>query len=143
MSSRDLLKLALALALAAAARGWCVFPLVPGRKTPAIRSWEDRATCDPTAVRRLCAPAARYNIGVATGRSELVVVDLDDDLARTSSQESSAKSHGLDTLAALASSEGAVFPDDTFGVVTPSGFHLYFRVPAGFEFRNTAGRLGR
>ncbi|WP_327097156.1 bifunctional DNA primase/polymerase [Nocardia vinacea] len=139
MSSRDLLD----AALTAAARGWCVFPLVPGRKTPAIRSWEDHATSDPVAVHRFWAPAARYNVGVATGRSGLVVVDLDDDLVRDSPHESSGKRHGLDTFAALASGVGAVFPDDTFAVATPSGLHLYFRAPAGFGLRNTAGRLGR
>ncbi|MGY4103932.1 bifunctional DNA primase/polymerase [Nocardia sp. R16R-3T] len=36
-----------------------------------------------------------------------------------------------------------MFPDDTFTVVTPGGLPLYFRAPAGFELRNTAGRLGR
>ncbi|MFQ6398037.1 bifunctional DNA primase/polymerase [Nocardia sp. KC 131] len=139
MSSRDLLD----AALAAGARGWCVFPLVPGRKTPAIRSWEDRATSDSAAIHRLWASAARYNVGVATGRSGLVVVDLDDDLSGDSPPHSSGRSHGRDTLAALASGVGAVFPDATFTVVTPGGLHLYFRAPAGFELRNTTGKLGR
>ncbi len=63
-------------ALATAERGWHVFPLVPGEKRPAVRSWNERATTDPDRITR-CWTAGAYNIGIATGPSRLVVVDLD------------------------------------------------------------------
>lgn len=82
----------LAAALAAADRGWHVHPLRPGAKTPALhgeercprtgectgghRRWEQRATTDPKRIERAWAHAP-YNIGIATGPSGLVVVDLD------------------------------------------------------------------
>src|SRR3981081_55957 len=64
-------------ALYIAAMGWHVFPLAPGTKRqPAVKDWENRATTDPDRIRR-CWTADRWNIGVATGPSGLVVVDLD------------------------------------------------------------------
>ena len=63
-------------ALACASRGWHVFPLAPGGKRPAIKQWEQRATTDPDRIRR-CWGTGGYNIGIATGPSNLVVVDLD------------------------------------------------------------------
>ncbi|MGW0673477.1 bifunctional DNA primase/polymerase [Streptomyces sp. NPDC002746] len=35
------------VALAAAARGWRVFPLRPGTTTPAVQNWQQKATSDP------------------------------------------------------------------------------------------------
>ncbi len=85
----------LAAALAAAARGWHVFPLRPGSKRPAFpdhlaadctrtdprcqaahQGWEPRATLDPDRIRRAWQ-AAPFNVGIACGPSRLLVVDLD------------------------------------------------------------------
>lgn len=82
----------LTAALDAAERGWHVFPLRPGDKRPALhgesvcpgigdcagghRKWEDRATTDPDRIRRAWAHGA-FNVGIATGPSGLVVIDLD------------------------------------------------------------------
>jgi hypothetical protein len=82
----------LTAALAAAAQGFHVFPLRPGTKRPALhgekscprtgpcrdghRGWEQRATTDLGRIRQ-CWSAAPFNIGIATGPSGLVVVDLD------------------------------------------------------------------
>ena len=63
-------------ALAAADRGWHVFPLTPGTKRPAVRDWENRATLDPDRIRR-CWAAGLFNIGIACGPSRLLVLDLD------------------------------------------------------------------
>lgn len=64
-------------ALAAAGRGWNVFPLAPAGKIPAIREWEQRATTGRCQIYRWWAKDARRNVGVAAGKSGLVVVDLD------------------------------------------------------------------
>ncbi|WP_034089472.1 bifunctional DNA primase/polymerase [Streptacidiphilus albus] len=136
------------LALAAreaAVRGWFVFPLAPGSKRPALRSWESRAT---TALGRIdpCWAFGAYNVGIATGPSGLVVVDLDvpkhsGDLPPAGA--ASALADGQDALALLAETAGQPFPSGTFTVRSGSGGrHLYFAAPAGMRLRNTAGVLG-
>lgn len=66
----------LTAALDAASRDWRVFPLIPGDKRPAISEWETRATTDPDRITRAWSVAA-YNVGIATGPSGLIVIDLD------------------------------------------------------------------
>jgi len=81
----------LTAALACAERGWHVFPLRPGGKQPALhgedrcphsgpcrdthQGWEQRATTDPRRI-QACWRHGAYNIGVACGPSDLVVIDL-------------------------------------------------------------------
>ena len=137
----------LAAALAYAARGWHVFPLRPGQKRPALAAdWEGRATTDEDRIRR-CWGHGVYNIGIACGRSGLVVVDLD-----TPKDPGEAPppgwalpgiSCGADVFAELAARRGERLPVDTFSVRTGrGGLHLYFTAPAGVELGNSAGRLG-
>jgi hypothetical protein len=132
----------LAAALAAADRGWSGFPLVPGGKTPAVRGWETRATADRGQVYRWWADGAGHNVGVATGKSGLVVVDLDGGRGDVPPQRFVGARDGWDVLVALAAAAGAELPTDTYTVATPGGCHLYFRAPDGLELRNTAGTLG-
>lgn len=132
----------LAAAQYMAASGYPVFPLVPGGKQPAIRNWEQRATTDPGRVRRCWTHGPAYNIGLATGPAGLVVVDLD--VAKPDKPNPDGFRHGLEVLALLADEQDQSLPVDTRTVTTPSGgVHLYFRAPAGVEYRNTAGKLGR
>ncbi|BCJ37585.1 hypothetical protein Athai_50880 [Actinocatenispora thailandica] len=127
-------------ALAAAQRGWRVFPLVPDAKRPAVRGWEARATTDPDRIRR-CWIAGPYGVGVACGPSGLLVVDLD--MPKTGEHTGSPGATGADVLARLAAQHGQPYPDSTYAVATGSGGrHLYFAAPAGRTWRNTAGRLG-
>lgn len=133
----------LAAALTAAARGWAVFPLVPGKKIPAIRDWERRATSDRRQIHAWWADTSGRNVGVATGRSGLVVIDLDDGRGATPPERFVGARNGRDVLAMLAAEVGAPVPTGTYEVVTPSGGgHLYFRSPSGLVLRNTAGSLG-
>lgn len=115
-------------ALKAAARAWFVFPLRPGRKTPAIATWPAFATTDPGRIRRWWATDPQRNIGVATGPSGLYVIDID--------------THAdPDPLVRLADRIGVEIPD-TFTVHTPHGRHLYFQAPATPELRRcTVGRI--
>lgn len=130
----------LGAALDAADRGWHVFPLVPAGKCPALRNWEQRATTDKRQIYRWWA-RADANIGVATGRSGLVVIDLDDGRGTSPPERFAGARNGSDVLAMLAGEVDAHVPA-TYEVTTPGGRHLYFRSPPGLVLRNTAGSLG-
>ncbi|MFI5628090.1 bifunctional DNA primase/polymerase [Streptomyces sp. NPDC051664] len=137
----------LSAALHAARRGWHVFPLIPGNKPPAIRNWEERATTDPGRIER-CWTRAAYNVGVATGPSGLVVLDLDRPKHPRDDPPADWAEHGVtdgaDVLAVLCERHGQPFPADTYTVRTWSGgTHLYFAAPEGEPLRNTAGDSAR
>ncbi|MEO6089236.1 MAG: bifunctional DNA primase/polymerase [Umezawaea sp.] len=135
----------LAEALIAADRGWHVFPVIANSKRPAITDWENRATADPASIRRFWTRYPTYNVGVATGPSNLVVVDLD--VAKSGQVAPDGfnmlgVSEGADVLSVLAQRAHATIPA-TYTVRTPSGgTHLYYRVSTGVRLRNTAGTLG-
>ncbi|MHA6783174.1 bifunctional DNA primase/polymerase [Pseudonocardia saturnea] len=132
----------LGAALDAADRGWHVFPLVRAGKVPALRNWEQRATTGKRQIYRWWAHA-EANVGVATGRSGLVVIDLDDGRGAAPPERFVGARNGRDVLAILAAEAGAPVPTDTYEVATPSGgSHMYFRSPPGVVLRNTAGSLG-
>ncbi|MFF4804014.1 bifunctional DNA primase/polymerase [Streptomyces sp. NPDC001351] len=150
----------LSAALDAASRGWHVFPLIPGDKRPAVTDWETRATTDRERITR-CWTHAPYNVGIATGPSRLVVVDLDvpkgpDDTPPPAWTHPDIHD-GVGVLFALRERHGddgplvACAPHDGFAellpaahiVKTPSGgTHLYYAAPDGEPLRNTAGKLG-
>ncbi|MEU4603486.1 bifunctional DNA primase/polymerase [Kribbella sp. NPDC023972] len=127
-----------------AARGLAVFPLRPCSKTPAIEDWPHNATTDAEQITRWWREAP-YNIGVATGASGLLVIDLDqpkDGEAVPEPWDSRGATCGRDVLDQLADDAGQAMPR-TWTVSTPSGGqHLYYRQPDGTELGNTAGRLG-
>ncbi|MET8111430.1 bifunctional DNA primase/polymerase [Streptomyces prasinus] len=139
-------------ALAAAERGWHVFPLRTGTKRPALhgektctrtgpcerghRKWEQRATTDPDRIRAAWSRAP-FNVGIATGPSGLVVVDLDTPEHKGSSDAPC----GAATFAALCERAGHPVPT-TYRVRTASGgTHLYFTAPDGVRLANTAGTV--
>jgi hypothetical protein len=138
MGGRSFLK----AAFDAADRGWCVFPLVSGGKTPAIREWESQATTDKRQVYRWWVNNQQLNVGIAAGKSGLVVIDLDHGGGDAPPERFAGARNGREVLAMLAVEAGAEMPTDTYTVTTPGGCHLYFRAPAGLELRNTVGRLG-
>ena len=64
-------------ALAAAERGWHVFPCVADGKRPALRgNWQEIATTSPAQIRDWWSRAP-FNIGISCGPSRLAVIDLD------------------------------------------------------------------
>ncbi|ATL29392.1 bifunctional DNA primase/polymerase [Streptomyces formicae] len=142
----------LSAALDAAARGWHVFPLRPGSKRPALhgeascprtgvcasghRKWEQRASTDPDRIRAAWSTDA-FNVGIATGPSQLVVVDLD----MPKDKGSSDAPCGATTFEALCERAGHTVPD-THRVRTASGGeHLYFTTPPSVRLANTAGSI--
>ncbi|MGI5219288.1 bifunctional DNA primase/polymerase [Nocardia sp. CA-290969] len=124
-----------AAALAAAGRGWPVFPLRPGSKVPAIEGWQTRASTDDTLLRTWWRRVT-YNIGIATEPAGLHVVDLDADHLQPPVTDLDA---ALDELATVL---GEPVPD-TFTVTTPGGgWHLYYRAPPSLRLPCTVARLG-
>ncbi|MFJ7968561.1 bifunctional DNA primase/polymerase [Streptomyces sp. NPDC096324] len=137
----------LTAALDAASRDWRVFPLIRGDKRPAISDWETRATTDPDRITRAWSVAA-FNVGIATGPSGLIVIDLDKPKHPDDTPPATWAEHGVtdgaDVLAVLCGRHGQPFPTDTYTVRTWSGgIHLYFLAPEGEPLRNTAGDSAR
>jgi hypothetical protein len=125
-----------------AEHGWHVFPCRPGDKRPAVDRWEQRACADPDRVARFW-PSPKHNIGIATGPSGLVVLDLDthgelpDEWHKLPGIRD-----GRDVLAQLCEWVGQPWPS-TYIVVTPSGgWHMYYAAPEGSTIRNSASLLG-
>ncbi|WP_405912479.1 bifunctional DNA primase/polymerase [Streptomyces sp. NBC_00963] len=144
----------LTAALVAAERGWHVFPLRPGDKRPALHGeavcpglgdcagghhkWEQRATTDPDRIRRAWSDRP-FNIGLATGPSGLVVVDLDMPKPNSSTGTPS----GVTTFHALCERAGQAVPATYRTRTASGGHHLYFTAPAGARLGNSAGKLGK
>ncbi|TQJ75457.1 bifunctional DNA primase/polymerase [Streptomyces sp. SLBN-31] len=141
-------------ALDAAERGWAVLPLRPGDKRPALhgedvcpgigdcagghRKWEERATIDPDRIRRAWGDLP-FNVGIATGPSGLVVVDLDMPKRKSSADTP----NGVTTFTALCERAGQAVPTTRTVRTASGGVHLYFSAPHGVRLGNTAGRLGK
>lgn len=142
----------LSAALQVAALGWHVHPLRPGGKGSALHGeracpgtgecasghmkWEQRATTTPSRI-RAAWNAGAFNVGIATGPSGLVVVDLDVPKENNGKDSSDAPS-GAASFAALCERAGQSWPT-TYTVRTPSGgMHLYFTSPPGVRLPCTA-----
>lgn len=112
-------------ALAYAKRGIPVFPCRTGGKEPLTpRGFKD-ATTDPRKVHAYWRRWPGANIGVPTGsRSGLLVLDEDRAGAIGELEE-----------------EQEPLPATTRARTGGGGLHLWFRLPAGVEIRNSAGRL--
>jgi len=137
--STRLLQRALAIAMT---QRLYVFPVTPRGKTPAVRGWQELATRDPDRI-RAWFEAASYNIGISTGPSNLLVVDLDDGHGALPPEPWLGARHGKEVLARLAAAAGENLPTNTYTVTTPTGgLHLYFRQPEEISLRNSVGTLG-
>ncbi|MFE6305187.1 bifunctional DNA primase/polymerase [Nocardiopsis sp. NPDC057823] len=135
-------------ALAAARRGWPVFPLTPNsKKPPLVKDWERTATTDPARIHAWWKQWPTANYGIATGPAGLVVIDLDvpkPEQAPPAEWALPGVVDGADVLAVLAEQAGQPLPLDTFTVRTRrNGTHLYFTHPTdGLRLGNTSGTLG-
>lgn len=134
-------------ALAAAQRGWPVFPLTPrSKKPPLVRNWERAATTDPGQIRAWWEQWPDANYGIATGPAGLLVVDLDVAKPGQAPPEPWNRpgiTDGADVFALQAEEAGEPLPLDTFTVRTrKGGLHLYFTHPTGERLSNTSGSLG-
>ncbi|ONH33637.1 bifunctional DNA primase/polymerase [Pseudofrankia asymbiotica] len=112
-----------AAALTLAARGCHVFPVLTGTKQPLVK-WgtTEPATTDPSVITFWWSTWPRASVGVATGPSGLVVVDLDGD-------------EGVASWLSLVAEHGQV---PTATVATGRGHHLWFLAGDGPELRNSS-----
>lgn len=107
-----------------AARGWYIFPLGPRGKKPLVdggRGFHD-ASCDPDIVAAWWRATPDANIGLAPGRSGLLVLDVDGP-----DGEAAAGALGLRDVSTLTCTTGRA----------EGGRHLYFAHP-GFPIGNFA-----
>jgi hypothetical protein len=141
-------------ALDAAERGWHVFPLRPGDKRPAghaekycpgtgrcasgHRKPEERATTDADII-TTAWERQPYNVGIATGPSGLLVVDLD----TLKPEEPKGTPDGVANFLALCERAGQAVPDTYRTRTARGGQHLYFTQPPGARLHSTAGRLAK
>jgi hypothetical protein len=119
-----------ALALRYAARGWNVFPINAGEKTPATAHGLLDATTDPDTIRSWWKDMPDASVGIRCGSaSGLVVLDVD-------------PAHGgEDSLRDLEAKHGPL-PATLEAATGGGGLHLFFRHP-GRPVRNSAGTLGK
>jgi hypothetical protein len=131
-------------ALDCASLGWNVFPLIRGDKKPLRRHSFKTSTTDATLIRECWHEEPKANVGIATGESGLVVIDLD--VNKTHEEppwpwNEPGITDGADVFATIAAEHGEWFPIDTFTVATPSGgWHLYYT--SNEEIRNAAPLTG-
>lgn len=134
----------LTAALEYAKRGWSVFPLhapVDGAcscgsvecgsvgKHPRTHNGLKAATANEASIRAWWAKWPDANIGIATGSSGLLVLDVDDKV----------QGAGSASLAALEREHGAL--PSTLSCSTGCGRHLYFRHPSD-PIHNSTGKIG-
>lgn len=107
-------------ALAYAARGWAVFPLVEAGKEPLTKHGFKDASTDEKKIRKWWTKTPNANIGIATGKlSGIIVVDID-------------PRNGGDLTTFWKS---CALDEHKLGLVTTGseGSHLYFSYPDGVQ----------
>jgi len=104
--------------------GWAVFPVSWGKKTPATANGFNDASNNLAEVMKRF-DGRRLNIGISTGASGLVVIDVDG-------------ATGLRSLSEMTASNRI---PETFTVATRAGTHIYFQAPPDIEIRCSAGQI--
>lgn len=105
-----------------AAKGWKVFPVTPGQKTPALTGWQNFNASDPDNIDAWWGQEF-YNVGIQTGRaSGILVLDVDP------------RHDGDESLLELERRFGPL-PDTVRVLTANAGVHYYFDNPTG-ESRN-------
>ncbi|MFX0581009.1 bifunctional DNA primase/polymerase [Nocardia nepalensis] len=125
-----------AVAFAAAARGWPVFPLRPGaKKPPVFKRWPELASTDRARIAQWWSWNAHFNPAIATGPAGLHVIDLDPRHMTPPALDLT------EALARLAARLPRPAPP-TLTVATPHGWHLYYRAPEQPRLTCTVARIG-
>jgi hypothetical protein len=118
----------LQIALALAQKGLAIFPCKEGGKEPAAAGGCTAASRNPSMLAHWWGLNCNFNIALATGRaSGIFAIDVD----------------GVDAEAELRKLEAAHGDlPPSIEVTTPRpGRHIYFKMPADVDVRNSAGRI--
>jgi len=120
----------LSSALSYAKHGFHVFPVWPNRKKPIIKDWPNRATTDEVTIRRWWSRDPDANIGIATGPSGLIAIDVDVKNGAI----------GMESWRDILQEHGQAL-GETLTTETPTGgLHMIYR-SNGLPVRNSAGKL--
>src|SRR6266511_477499 len=120
-------------ALAYAAGGWSVFPLVPGEKRPLTKNGFKDATTDTGQITKWWTETPDANIGVATGKVSGITV-LDVDIKPWKDK------HGDDSLRELTDKHGTL-PITLMQTTWSGGMQIVFQYQQGAP--NSAGCYGK
>ena len=112
-------------ALAYASLGWHVIPLRPRRKTPITSHGEKDATTNPAQIREWWGKWPGANIGIATGPSGLLAIDIDP------------RHGGMNSINALAEQYGRPITN-IVAMTDGGGRHFYYRRPVDVKSRANA-----
>ena len=115
-------------ALSLAAKGFRVFPIKPGAKSPPLlNGWPQKATTDPELIRQYWTPLPEANIGIHC--LGMAVIDVDP------------RKGGNESLQLLELTDG--LPPTLTNNTPTGGRHLFFVLPEGHTgVPNSVGKLG-
>ena len=103
-------------ALKYVAHGLAILPIHPKTKTPLIPEWQNNASNNPTQIHKWWAKWPNANIGIHTGKSGLVVLDVDP------------RNGGDESLANLITFYGEEFLSRAEVITGGGGKHYYYSV---------------
>jgi hypothetical protein len=122
-------------AMAHAALGYHVFPLRAGSKLPATKNGFHDATDDVARVYDWWTRHPASNVGIATGASDLLVIDLD-----PTDDNDGHCGEAMAAICALACEHGDL--PETYEVFTPRcGEHWYYRLPIDITVPCSTSRI--
>lgn len=105
--------------------GWCVVPLYDRKKNPRMDEWESEATTDHRTIERWWRKWPNANVGIAAGKSGLLMFDLD-------------------TYRDDYQGDNLITPEDEETITNLSGGggqHLIYLQPEGAHYGNSKGQL--
>lgn len=117
-----------------AERGYAVFPCTVGGKLPLTKNGFQDASTDPNQIAEWSEQFPNANIGIATGASGLVVLDVD----------VSGEKQGRESLKVLykdSAIKDALNATKRIRTGT-DGYHFWFKARDGVVIHNSAGKLG-
>ena len=117
-------------ALGYAKLGWFIFPIkYKCKHPPLIKKWQINASNNKEQIKEWWKQLPTANIGLACGKSRVVVVDLDE------------RRDGVDNWKELCQKDS--INDDTLTSITGGGgLHLFFKAPLNIEIRSGNDKLG-
>lgn len=104
------------MALTYALQGWYVFPCKPADKIPLINKWQDKASNDGKQINEWWAKWPNANVAIHTGKSNLVVLDVDP------------RNGGNESLDNLINANGSEFLSPVKVKTGGGGEHYYYTV---------------